>query len=55
MDVVLYYSGEALMSFDKHVYKVLGVLTEWFSLTLFINYSFYLLYLNLAYKDFGGL
>lgn len=40
MDVVLYYSGEALMSFDKHVYKVLVVLTEWFSLTLFITYSF---------------
>lgn len=55
MDVVLYYSGEALISFDKHVYKVLGVLIEGFSLTLFITYSFYWLYLNLAYKDFGGL
>lgn len=55
MGVVPYYSGEALISFDEHVYKVLGVLIEWFSLTLFITYSFYWLYLNLAYKDFGGL
>lgn len=55
MDVVLYYSGEALISFDKHVYKVLGVLIEWFSLTLCITYIFYWLYLNLAHKDFGDL
>lgn len=63
MDVVLCYSGEALISFDKHIYKVLGALIEWFSLTLFITCSFYWLYFltylliltYLAYKDFGGL